>query len=42
MLDRLEQARFIRRTPNPRDRRGVLIEIDERYTKAAGPLVAGI
>jgi DNA-binding MarR family transcriptional regulator len=42
MLDRLEKARFIRRTPNPRDRRGLLIEINEKYTETAGPLVAGI
>jgi DNA-binding MarR family transcriptional regulator len=31
-----------RRKPNPRDRRGVLVEIDKRYTERAGPLVAGI
>ena len=42
MLDRLQKARFIRRKPNPRDRRGVLVEIDKRYTERAGPLVAGI
>jgi len=42
MLDRLQKARFIRRKPNPRDRRGVLVEIDKRYTERAGPFVAGI
>jgi DNA-binding MarR family transcriptional regulator len=42
MLDRLEKARFIRRKPNPRDRRGVLIEINERYTETVGPFVTGI
>jgi DNA-binding MarR family transcriptional regulator len=42
MLDRLEKARFIRRKPNLKDRRGVLIEVNERYTETAGPLVAGI
>jgi DNA-binding MarR family transcriptional regulator len=42
MLDRIENAGFIRRKPNPRDRRGVLIEIDEKYTETAWPLVAGI
>lgn len=42
MLDRLEKARFIRRLPNPRDRRGVLIEINKHYTESAGPLVSGI
>lgn len=42
MLDRLEKAEFIRRKPNPRDRRGVLIEINRKYTETAGPMVAGI
>ena len=42
MLDRLERAGFIRRVPNPKDRRGVLVEIDEEWGKTAGPLVAGI
>jgi DNA-binding MarR family transcriptional regulator len=42
MLDRLEKAGFITRKPNPNDRRGVLIEINELWMKTAGPLVAGI
>lgn len=42
MLDRLEKAQFIRRKPNPEDRRGVLIEISEKWAEAAGPLVAGV
>ena len=42
MLDRLEKANFIRRKPNPNDRRGVLIEINKHYTEKAEPLVAGI
>jgi DNA-binding MarR family transcriptional regulator len=42
MLDRLEKAGFIKRKPNPRDKRGVQVEIDQQYTEAAGPLVAGI
>jgi DNA-binding MarR family transcriptional regulator len=42
MLDRLEKADFIKRMPNPKDRRGLLIEINERWTKTAGPLVGGI
>lgn len=42
MLDRLEKAKFIRRKPNPADRRGVLIEINEPWGVAAGPLVAGV
>jgi len=42
MLDRLEQAEFIRRKPNPDDRRGVLIEIHENWTQTVGPMVSGI
>lgn len=42
MLDRLEKAGFIRRKPNPEDRRGVLIEITETWGEVAGGLVAGI
>ena len=42
MLDRLERARFIRRKPNPEDRRGVLIEISKKWTETAGPLVGGV
>lgn len=42
MLDRLEKAKFIIRKPNPKDRRGVLIEINKDSTKKTKPLVAGI
>lgn len=42
MLDRLENAGFIRRSPNPHDRRGVLVEINEQWAQMAGPLVAGV
>jgi DNA-binding MarR family transcriptional regulator len=42
MLDRLEKRNFIRRKPNPDDRRGVIIEFDENYVKAAQKSVAGI
>jgi DNA-binding MarR family transcriptional regulator len=42
MLDRLERAEFIRRKPNPEDRRGVLIEINKKWTETAGPLVRGV
>ena len=42
MLDRLEKGKFIRRKPNPKDRRGVLIEINKRWAETAGPLVAGV
>lgn len=36
LLDRLEAASFIKRVPNPDDRRSVLIVLDEE--KAAGPI----
>lgn len=42
MLDRLEKAKFIRRRPNPNDRRGVLIEINKQSAETVGPLVAGV
>ena len=42
MLDRLERAQFIRRKPNPEDRRGVLIVINKKWTETAGPLVRGV
>lgn len=42
MLDRLERAKFIRRSPNPKDRRGVIIRIDDKYRQAVWPLVSGI
>lgn len=42
MLDRLEKVGFIRRTPNPDDRRGVLVDVSTEYRRKAGPLVAGI
>jgi DNA-binding MarR family transcriptional regulator len=35
-LDRLERARLIRRTPDPADRRGVLIRLTPRGSKVAG------
>lgn len=42
MLDRLEKARFITRKPNPKDRRGVLVEVDAGSAKTTLPLVADI
>ncbi len=42
MLDRLEKAKFIRRKPNPKDRRSVLIEINEQWAETARPLVIGV
>lgn len=42
MLDRLEHAEFIKRKPNPKDRRGVLIEVNQRSTPAVGQLVGGV
>ena len=34
-LDRLERARLIRRTPDPADRRGVLVQLTPRGSKVA-------
>jgi DNA-binding MarR family transcriptional regulator len=42
MLDRLERANFITRTPNPNDRRGVRVDVSDQYRKTAEPFVAGI
>ena len=42
MLDRLEKAEFISRKPNPEDRRGVLIEINDKWTESVGPMLAGV
>lgn len=42
MLDRLEKGGFIRRKPNPHDRRGVLIEINEEKAAASKSLVVGV
>lgn len=42
MLDRLEAKGFIKRKPNPNDRRGVLIELVEGKSKQSAKLVAGI
>jgi DNA-binding MarR family transcriptional regulator len=42
MLDRLEKAKFITRKPNPKDRRGVLIEINKKWPETVGPMVAGV
>lgn len=42
MLDRLERAQFIRRKPNPEDRRGVLIEVNKKWSEKASLLVSGV
>lgn len=42
MLDRLEKAGFIRRKPNPNDRRGVLVEAEEKWSHVAKPLVTDL
>jgi len=42
MLDRMEKAGFIRREPNPADRRSILIEINARKLKKVGPVYAEI
>ncbi len=41
MLDRLEKAGLIVRKPNPADRRGLLVEVQERSRELVGPMVAG-
>ncbi|MFP4114370.1 MAG: MarR family winged helix-turn-helix transcriptional regulator [Spirochaetota bacterium] len=42
MIDRLERRQFVRRRPNPDDRRGVIVEIDESSSSDARSLVSGI
>jgi DNA-binding MarR family transcriptional regulator len=42
MLDRLEAKGFVRRRPNPRDRRGILIAATEHYQEAALKLVSAV
>ena len=42
MLDRLEKAGLIRRTPNPNDRRGTLIAVDAAAKTKVGPLFASV
>lgn len=42
MLDRLENAGFVTRKPNPHDRRGTLIEADKSVGKRIRPLFADI
>lgn len=42
MLDRLENAGFITRKPNPNDRRGTLVSLTKRYAHETAPLVAGV
>jgi DNA-binding MarR family transcriptional regulator len=40
MLDRLERAKLIKRVPNPDDRRGTLILVEESSKKTVGPMFA--
>ncbi len=42
MLDRLEKAGFIRREPNPNDRRSILVQVDPKKLKKIKTLYAGI
>lgn len=42
MLDRLEKAKLIKRKPNPKDRRGVLIEVNQNLAEILRPMLAGI
>jgi DNA-binding MarR family transcriptional regulator len=41
MLDRLEKINLITRKPNPNDRRGLIVEINQEARKKVGPMVAG-
>jgi len=42
MLDRLEKAKLITRAPNPKDKRGVLIEVSKDLAQTLRPTFAGI
>ena len=42
MLNRLERAKLIERKPNPKDGRGVLIEVNKDLSQTLGPTFAGI
>jgi DNA-binding MarR family transcriptional regulator len=43
LIDRLEKAGYVRRTPNPRDRRSVLVEpLTERIARDIGPYYVSI
>jgi len=42
LLDRLEKKGFVKRKSNPKDRRGVKIEICEEYSKIAHKMVIGV
>jgi DNA-binding MarR family transcriptional regulator len=42
LLDRLEKGGLVKRTANPRDRRGAIVEIEPKYNQKAWPLVADI
>jgi DNA-binding MarR family transcriptional regulator len=39
MLDRLEKAGYIVRKPNPKDRRGVIVEVDQKWRDKTWPLI---
>lgn len=43
LIDRLERAGYVRRTPNPRDRRSILVEpLTDRIARDIGPYYASI
>lgn len=42
LLDRLEKSGLVKRTANPHDRRGAIVEIEPKYNQMAWPLVADI
>jgi DNA-binding MarR family transcriptional regulator len=42
VVDRLERAGYVRRVPDPTDRRKVLVEVTEKAGKLAGEIYGGI
>lgn len=42
MLDRLEKVGFVRRSRNAEDRRGVVVQVDQKWLEVSAPLVAGV
>ena len=42
LVDRLERVGFVRRVPNPEDRRSVLLEVLPQAAKALDPLFASL
>lgn len=42
MLDRLEKKGFVKRKLNPKDRRGIIIETDTKYSDVASAMVVNV